>query len=107
MAEYQDYPRMIYHIVEEPRIVQDAEEEKHYIDRGWSRTPVMFTEIRAIEAKIAWHRAEALRLAERLDELKNGLAPEKEVESPETPCGESTEAVPEVPVVKKGRKKKV
>jgi hypothetical protein len=66
-----DFPRMIYHVVEEPKIVQNADEMKMHLDRGWSRTPQTFSEVNAIRAKIAYHQAEAERLADKLIELED------------------------------------
>jgi len=105
MADYADYPRMLHHIVEEPKIVNNAEEEKYLIDRGWSRTPQEFSEIKAIEAKIAYHRAEALRLAERMDELLEALGQGKAVKAPEIPVNGTTGAISEASVKKKVKSK--
>lgn len=75
-----EYPKMIYHIVEEPIIVQDKDEESKYLNRGWSISPVQFDEIRAVEAKIAYHKSEVDRLSDILGVLT--FAPEEKEAAP-------------------------
>lgn len=64
-----DFPRMIYHVVDAPVIVYDKVELDDYLEKGWSLTPVLFDEIKALQAKIAHHKSEAARLTKVLDEL--------------------------------------
>lgn len=74
MTEHKDdYPRMVYHVVESPVIVYSDEELQFHLDRGWSRTPKDFSELEALKAKIAYHQAEAERLADKLIELEDLL----------------------------------
>ena len=92
-----DFPRMIYHIVEDPKIVFNAEDLKYNIDRGWSMTPETFSEVKAIRAKIAYHQAEAERLTDKLIEIEDK---DKEEKKPLAEPAESTTAEPK----KRGRK---
>lgn len=64
-----DFPRMIYHVVLEPLIVKSEEELNSHIEKGWCLTPVLFDEIKALKAKIAFHESEAARLQEILDNM--------------------------------------
>ena len=52
------FPKMIYHVVEEPIIVFNEEDLKSFVDKGWSVDPIRFSEVRAIKVKIAHHKAE-------------------------------------------------
>jgi hypothetical protein len=74
-----DFPRMIYHVVDDPITVNDAETIQLYLDKGWSLRPVEFSEADAIRAKIKYHEAEAARLKEVLVEI-DGVQPEAPVE---------------------------
>lgn len=59
----QDFPKMIYHVVEEPIIVQTEEGLQEMLEAGWSESPVVFSEAKALDAKIA-------ELETRLKDLK-------------------------------------
>jgi hypothetical protein len=73
-----DFPRMIYHIVEDPKVVFNSEDLQFNLNRGWSMTPETFSEVKALRAKIAYHQAEAERLADKLIEIEDKDTEEKE-----------------------------
>ena len=75
-----DFPRMIYHIVEDPIVVRDEQELDRYLKQGWAKTPVVFNEINALKAKIAYHESEAQRLKSVLAIVEKNLGPEPEIE---------------------------
>jgi len=62
-----DYPRMLYHFVEDPITVMSEEEENTYLEKGWERSPVVFNEIKLLEAKIAYYESEIVILKQNLE----------------------------------------
>lgn len=62
----QEFPQMIFHIVEEPLTINTKEEKAYYLDRGWMLTPQHFDALKAVKAKIAYHESEVRRLKEIL-----------------------------------------
>jgi hypothetical protein len=50
---FQEFPKMLYHVVEPPKVVNTSEEEREYLEKGWSTNPVVFSELAAADAKIA------------------------------------------------------
>jgi hypothetical protein len=72
---HQDYPKMMYHVVLEPQQVNSQEEEIALIAAGWENSPVMFSEEKALDAKIAQNKVEAKELANKKSTLrKDGKA---------------------------------
>jgi hypothetical protein len=64
-----EFPQMLYHIVENPIIVQNKQELDKYLEQGWSKTPKDFDEIKLVKAKIKYHQSEVERLEEILEKL--------------------------------------
>lgn len=50
---FQEFPKMLYHVVEPPKVVNTPEEEREWLSKGWSTSAVVFSELAAVEAKIA------------------------------------------------------
>ena len=75
MTQALDFPRMIYHVVDDPITVGDMDTLNKYLEKGWSLRPVEFSEADAIRAKIKHHEAEAARLKEVLVDI-DGIQPE-------------------------------
>lgn len=71
---HQEYPKMMYHVVLEPKEVKNEEEELALIDAGWEKSPVAFSEEKVIDTKIAQNKAEAKELANKKAILKEGKA---------------------------------
>ena len=72
--KHQDYPKMMYHVVMEPTVVNNEEEEIALIEAGWEKSPVAFSEEKAIDAKIAQNKVEAKELANKKAIIKEGKA---------------------------------
>jgi len=79
------YPRMIYHIIEDPIVVQSEEEMNEYIKKGWAKSPVLFTEINALNAKIAYYKSEIERLNEILTQKQAEIGNTEEKRGPGRP----------------------
>jgi hypothetical protein len=50
---HQAYPKMMYHVIHEPKTVNNEDEELVLRESGWEDTPVAFTETKILQAKIA------------------------------------------------------
>ena len=59
-----EYPRWVYHVVEEPVLAKDADEVQYYLERGWTIDPKIFSEKEALLAKIRYYQAELERLTQ-------------------------------------------
>jgi len=49
----QDFPRMIYHVIEGRKIIETQIELDEHLEVGWSRTPIQLNEVAILDAKIA------------------------------------------------------
>lgn len=77
----EQYPQMLYHVVLDPITVENEKDETYYLSKGWSRTPLLFDEIKMLKAKIAFYEGELIILKNNLyamTQKKKALtAPEK------------------------------
>ncbi len=81
----QDYPMMIYHITEKPKVINTPEELSTHLKAGWVQTPIEGSETAILQRQIAFHKAEAERLSIQLGKLNIAPAvkPEPKPETPE------------------------
>ena len=79
----QEFPQMIFHVVEPPMVVKDKQELEKYLSQGWAMTSQEFDQIKMVQAKIAYHESEVARLQEILD----GMDVPKEAEKFICDCG--------------------
>lgn len=70
MTEKKDYPKMLFHVVEEPIVVKDLEEEKKYTSVGWRETSEKFDAYNLIKAKIVYHESQIELLVNNLNKIK-------------------------------------
>jgi hypothetical protein len=77
---YQDFPRMIYHYIKKPIVVNTEEELTAYLDQGWSKTPVEMNEIAALDAKIAEMEEQLKHMKTNRKEMIARKKAEKEAE---------------------------
>ena len=107
----QSFPKMLYHVVYEPVIVQNEEEFADHIKKGYSSDRITATEANLIRAKIAWMESELVTLKANLEAMErkasggNGTDPHEEDEEREaTPMIEAP--APAVVKNKGGRPRK-
>ncbi len=67
---YKEYPRMVYHLVHSPRVVQDSGEMARAKEEGWSEQPVEATEASMLDAKIAETETMLKELKRKRKEVK-------------------------------------
>lgn len=63
----QDYPAMIYHIVQGTKIVNNKEELQFHEKDGWIKDYKSFSEIDKKHEKIAYHKRELEKLGVIID----------------------------------------
>jgi hypothetical protein len=56
------FPCVVYHVVEGDRTISNQKDLDFYLERGWSQTPVKYSEKAALESKIAFYKSETIRL---------------------------------------------
>ncbi len=90
------FPRMIYHLIEGQKIVNNPSQYEDHLKKGWTKSPEEFTEVKALQLKIK-QTEEELKIMK--DNLKTLLEEddEEEAEEEETPIKKE---------VKKGSRRK-
>lgn len=68
---YQEFPRMLYHTIEGETVVNSQEEMEEKLKAGWKKEQVSVSEEEKIADKISWHKAEIVKLEEKLDDLRS------------------------------------
>lgn len=99
MAQYKEYPRMIYHESGATRSVSSREELMEYIGKGWSKTPVSMSEAKELKARIEKAKEELRLMEMRLASIEVLSGSETDLSAVET-----RPATPPVP--EEGRDKK-
>jgi len=67
---YKEFPRMLFHPIEGEKIVKDEEEMSKFLKVGWKREQIAVSEEEKIVDKIAWHKAEIIKLEDKLSDLR-------------------------------------
>ena len=67
---HQEYPKMMYHVVLDPKIVENEAEEQALVEAGWEYSPVAFSEQRVLDAKIKQTEVELKELKKKKAEIK-------------------------------------
>jgi len=102
----EEFPRMIYHIAEDPKIVYSENEFKAHLGRGWLPTKNEYAEAEALRAKIEYYQEQIVECNKKLFELSkmkdrrlsNYIAPVEE------PISESSPEIKEEVKPKKEKK---
>lgn len=92
MGEYKEFPRAIYHVSEEPLVVNGEEELEKRLSEGWSKVPFDIPEDVKLQQKIDYYKKEVAGLEEKLNALLKSK--EKAEEAPkavEEPKAEQSE----------------
>jgi mannose-1-phosphate guanylyltransferase len=106
MTEKHDFPKMLFHVVEKPIVVNDEEEQKLYAAKGWQETSVVFDAYNLLKAKIAYYEDILHDLYRKLERVKKDGNIEDPRDEAVEPCDDSSGDVPEAPVKAKKSKKK-
>jgi hypothetical protein len=77
MVEY-EFPLMIYHIAEEPKIVYDKDELETNLKDGWTVSKEQYTEAGQLKKKIEYYQEQIVICTRRLTALEKWKKPDPE-----------------------------
>ncbi len=77
-----EFPLMIYHIAEEPKIVYDKDEFEAHLKNGWTISKAQYVEAEALRKKIEYFQEQLVISQSRLAKLEKWKNPEPQATSP-------------------------